>query len=135
MCRNIVAPMLVRPHKLFSNFWGAIASNGFYSRAHDYREILNGERKYDIRIHVPASFIIYLSSSSISPPPPLSLLFNDRGVWNIPFVTGAMLISGKLLTQLKDDLPSYESDELDPDMAFAEWMRERVSHFFFPLCV
>ena len=68
MCRNIVAPMLVRPHKLFSNFWGAIASNGFYSRAHDYREILNGERKYDIHIHVhvPASFIIHLSSSSIS---------------------------------------------------------------------
>ena len=135
MCRNIVAPMLVRPHKLFSNFWGAIASNGFYSRAHDYREILNGERKYDLHIHVPASFIIHLffllHLLSLS----LSLLFNDRGVWNIPFVTAAMLISGKLLTQLRDDLPSYESDELDPDMAFAEWMRERVSRFFFPLRV
>ena len=61
----------------------------------------------------------------LSPPP----AYYDRGVWNIPFVTAAMLISGKLLTQLKDDLPSYESDELDPDMAFAEWMRERVSSF------
>ena len=39
-----------------------------------------------------------------------------------------MLISGKLLTQLKDDLPSYGSDEFEPDMAFAAWMRERVNN-------
>ena len=54
---------------------------------------------------------------------------NYRGVWNVPFITAAMLISGKLLTQLKDDLPSYASDELEPDMAFAAWMRERVNNF------
>ena len=40
----------------------------------------------------------------------------------------AMLISGKLLTQLKDNLPSYNSIEFDPDMTFAAWMRERVSN-------
>ena len=37
-----------------------------------------------------------------------------------------MLISGKLLSQLKDDLPSYYSDEFEADMAFAAWMRVRV---------
>ena len=56
-------------------------------------------------------------------------LSNDRGVWNVPFITAAILISGKLLTQLKDDFPSYGSEEFDPDMAFAAWMRERVMDF------
>ena len=56
----------------------------------------------------------------------LSLPPNDRGVWNVPFITAAVLISGKLLSQLKDDLPSYQGDEFSPDMTFAAWMRERV---------
>ena len=72
VCRNVVAPLLVRPHRLFSNFWGAIASNGFYSRSHDYQEILKGERKYAMHIHThtctcPAYNTITSLSLSLSP--------------------------------------------------------------------
>ena len=35
--------MLLRPGKLWSNFWGAIGPNGFYGRARDYFQIANGE--------------------------------------------------------------------------------------------
>ena len=80
-----------------------------------------------IRLPLSLSLSLFLSPSLF-----LSLFtspVNYRGVWNVPFITAAMLISGKLLTQLKDDLPSYASDELEPDMAFAAWMRERVNNF------
>lgn len=43
--RNVIAPLLVRPHRMFSNFWGDIASNGFYARSNDYQLIVEGERR------------------------------------------------------------------------------------------
>ena len=50
------------------------------------------------------------------------------GVWNVPFISAAVLMSGRWLAGLKEkgDLPSWWSDELDADMAFCEWMREKV---------
>ncbi|XP_050361429.1 procollagen-lysine,2-oxoglutarate 5-dioxygenase isoform X1 [Nymphalis io] len=41
---DIVAPMLVRPGQAWSNFWGAINSQGYYARSSDYMEIINGNR-------------------------------------------------------------------------------------------
>lgn len=43
--RGIVAPMLVRPYKAWSNFWGALTSEGFYARSNDYMDIVKGERR------------------------------------------------------------------------------------------
>ena len=43
-CRGVVAPMMIRPFRLFSNFWGDIASNGFYARSWDYQEIVQRNR-------------------------------------------------------------------------------------------
>ncbi|KAI4501102.1 hypothetical protein M0802_003905 [Mischocyttarus mexicanus] len=43
--RNIVAPLLVRPYKAWSNFWGAITDDGFYARSFDYMEIVNNKRR------------------------------------------------------------------------------------------
>ena len=42
--RNVVAPLLVRPFRMFSNFWGDVAANGFYSRSRDYTEIIQRTR-------------------------------------------------------------------------------------------
>ena len=58
-----------------------------------------------------------------------------RGVWNAPFITSAFLMSGQWLAELKNDLPSFSSKTLDPDMAFCGWMREHVKivQFFFIL--
>nr|CAD7196666.1 unnamed protein product [Timema douglasi] len=43
--RSIVAPILVRPFKAWSNFWGALTSDGFYARSMDYMEIIHNERR------------------------------------------------------------------------------------------
>ncbi|XP_031829351.1 procollagen lysyl hydroxylase isoform X1 [Nomia melanderi] len=43
--RGIVAPLLVRPYKMWSNFWGAIGDDGFYARSFDYMEIVKNERR------------------------------------------------------------------------------------------
>ncbi|KAF5273202.1 hypothetical protein FQR65_LT17183 [Abscondita terminalis] len=43
--RTIVAPMLVRPEKAWSNFWGALTKDGFYARSHDYLDIVHNKRK------------------------------------------------------------------------------------------
>ena len=49
-----------------------------------------------------------------------------RGVWNVPFISQAILLSGRWLRETAHDLPSWESQVLDTDMAFAAWMREKV---------
>ncbi|OTF77143.1 hypothetical protein BLA29_014420, partial [Euroglyphus maynei] len=42
--RSIIAPMLVRPKEYWSNFWGTITNDGYYSRSHDYVQIIKNER-------------------------------------------------------------------------------------------
>jgi hypothetical protein len=42
---RILAPMLIQPGKLFSNFWGAVSSTGFYARSEDYVEIAEKKRQ------------------------------------------------------------------------------------------
>ncbi|GMT16808.1 hypothetical protein PFISCL1PPCAC_8105 [Pristionchus fissidentatus] len=41
---DIISPILNQPGKLFANFWGALANNGFYARSEDYIDIVNGAR-------------------------------------------------------------------------------------------
>ncbi|XP_071545280.1 procollagen-lysine,2-oxoglutarate 5-dioxygenase 1-like isoform X2 [Panulirus ornatus] len=43
--RNVVAPMMIRPYKAWSNFWGAITHDGFYARSMDYMEIVQNNRR------------------------------------------------------------------------------------------
>jgi len=42
--RSVVAPLVVRPAKTWSNFWGAINQDGFYLRSVDYMDIVKGIR-------------------------------------------------------------------------------------------
>ncbi|CAG9771227.1 unnamed protein product [Ceutorhynchus assimilis] len=44
--RTVVAPMLVRPGKAWSNFWGALTKDGFYARSNDYMDIVHQEKSY-----------------------------------------------------------------------------------------
>uniref|UniRef100_A0A915AZB8 procollagen-lysine 5-dioxygenase n=1 Tax=Parascaris univalens TaxID=6257 RepID=A0A915AZB8_PARUN len=41
---GILAPMVGKPNKFFTNFWGAISSSGYYERSEDYTEIVNYKR-------------------------------------------------------------------------------------------
>lgn len=43
--RNIIAPLLNIPEKLWSNFWGSLSNEGYYARSHDYVDILKGNRR------------------------------------------------------------------------------------------
>uniref|UniRef100_A0A672ZI95 Procollagen-lysine,2-oxoglutarate 5-dioxygenase 1 n=1 Tax=Sphaeramia orbicularis TaxID=375764 RepID=A0A672ZI95_9TELE len=40
----VVAPMITRPGRLWSNFWGALSADGFYARSEDYVDIVQGRR-------------------------------------------------------------------------------------------
>ncbi|ROT84301.1 putative Procollagen-lysine,2-oxoglutarate 5-dioxygenase 3 precursor [Penaeus vannamei] len=66
--RDVVAPMLIRPYKAWSNFWGAITSDGFYARSMDYMEIVQGHRSLTNRV-----LFLSLSSSPLPLSRPLSL--------------------------------------------------------------
>ncbi|XP_063988127.1 procollagen-lysine,2-oxoglutarate 5-dioxygenase [Diachasmimorpha longicaudata] len=43
--RGIVGPLLVRREQTWSNFWGAIADNGYYARSADYMDIIRNKRR------------------------------------------------------------------------------------------
>jgi len=42
--RSVVAPLVVRPGKTWSNFWGDVNKDGFYMRSADYMDIVKGIR-------------------------------------------------------------------------------------------
>lgn len=42
--RSVIAPMLSKHGKLWSNFWGALNPEGYYSRSEDYIEIVQAKR-------------------------------------------------------------------------------------------
>lgn len=41
---TLVAPLLTRPQKLWSNFWGSLTSEGYYARSHDYIDLIRQDR-------------------------------------------------------------------------------------------
>ncbi|XP_037553007.1 procollagen-lysine,2-oxoglutarate 5-dioxygenase 1, partial [Nematolebias whitei] len=40
----VVAPMITRVGRLWSNFWGALSADGYYARSEDYVDIVQGQR-------------------------------------------------------------------------------------------
>uniref|UniRef100_A0A8D0DWG2 procollagen-lysine 5-dioxygenase n=1 Tax=Salvator merianae TaxID=96440 RepID=A0A8D0DWG2_SALMN len=42
--RKIIAPLVMRHGKLWSNFWGALSADGYYARSEDYVDIVQGKR-------------------------------------------------------------------------------------------
>eukprot|EP00096_Caligus_rogercresseyi_P014237 TRINITY_DN6735_c0_g1_i1.p1 TRINITY_DN6735_c0_g1~~TRINITY_DN6735_c0_g1_i1.p1 ORF type:complete len:724 (-),score=173.44 TRINITY_DN6735_c0_g1_i1:465-2636(-) len=61
--RPILAPMLLRPYKAWSNFWGALSSEGFYARSSDYMSIIKSERTGVW--NVPYMSSVYLVSQNV----------------------------------------------------------------------
>ncbi|KAL3124044.1 hypothetical protein niasHT_005636 [Heterodera trifolii] len=41
--RAILAPLLLRPDTVYSNFWGAVSESGYYARSFDYLDIIHGK--------------------------------------------------------------------------------------------
>lgn len=42
--RKVIAPMLSRHGKLWSNFWGALSPDDYYARSEDYVELVQRKR-------------------------------------------------------------------------------------------
>lgn len=61
--RNIISPVLTRPEKVWSNFWGALSSQGFYARSSDYMDIVG--RQVLGLWNVPFISTVYLVKSSV----------------------------------------------------------------------
>ena len=61
--RAVVAPVLIRPNTLWSNFWGALSSQGFYARSRDYIKIVENKRRG--LWNVPYISSCYLVSGSV----------------------------------------------------------------------
>lgn len=52
------------------------------------------------------------------------------GLWNVPYITGAYLIHGSLMEELRD---IYSAENVEPDMAFCGGLRKRVCVFIYLL--
>ncbi|XP_058450895.1 procollagen-lysine,2-oxoglutarate 5-dioxygenase [Malaya genurostris] len=63
--RNIVSPMINRPEKVWSNFWGALSAQGFYARSTDYIDIV-GQKVIGIW-NVPYISTVYLVKAAVLP--------------------------------------------------------------------
>ncbi|XP_058129261.1 procollagen-lysine,2-oxoglutarate 5-dioxygenase [Anopheles ziemanni] len=63
--RNVISPVLTRPEKIWSNFWGALSNQGFYARSNDYMDIVS--RKLLGLWNVPFISIAYLVKRAIIP--------------------------------------------------------------------
>lgn len=44
LSRKVIAPMLSRHGKLWSNFWGALSPDEYYARSEDYVELVQRKR-------------------------------------------------------------------------------------------
>uniref|UniRef100_A0A8C1V093 Procollagen-lysine,2-oxoglutarate 5-dioxygenase 1 n=1 Tax=Cyprinus carpio TaxID=7962 RepID=A0A8C1V093_CYPCA len=97
--KPFIAPMMSKPGRLWTNFWGALSADGYYARSEDYVDIVQGH--------------VY-----------------EMGLWNVPYVSNIFLIKADTLrTDLKDpDL--FESETLDPDMAFCSKVRDKGVFMF-----
>ncbi|KAL4221290.1 Procollagen-lysine [Mactra antiquata] len=63
--RSVLAPLVARREKAWSNFWGALSSSGFYARSEDYMDIVFRER---IGLwNVPYISGVYLIQSHVLP--------------------------------------------------------------------
>uniref|UniRef100_A0A0N5AT88 procollagen-lysine 5-dioxygenase n=1 Tax=Syphacia muris TaxID=451379 RepID=A0A0N5AT88_9BILA len=92
---GLLTPLVAQQGKFFSNFWGAVAEDGFYARSDDYLEIVSRTKK---------------------------------GIWNVPFISGAILINSGKFDQLQNAF-SYNMNR-DPDMSFCEFNRN-FGHFMY----
>uniref|UniRef100_A0A8C0X325 Procollagen-lysine,2-oxoglutarate 5-dioxygenase 1 n=1 Tax=Castor canadensis TaxID=51338 RepID=A0A8C0X325_CASCN len=61
--KNVIAPLVTRHGRLWSNFWGALSADGYYARSEDYVDIVQGRR---VGVwNVPYISNIYLIKGSI----------------------------------------------------------------------
>lgn len=74
--RSVVAPLLTRPYKAWSNFWGALSKQGYYKRSFDYMDIVSFRRKG--LWNVPYISSCYLINATVLRNPDLKPVYIDE---------------------------------------------------------
>lgn len=101
--RTVVAPMLVRPGKAWSNFWGALTNDGFYARSNDYMDIVYSNKRG--LWNVPFINAAYLVNASL-----LKTYDSSQITYNLPNVDADMAFCYSLR---KLDVFMYVSNRVD----------------------
>ena len=92
--KDFAVPIMTRYGKLWSNFWGSVASDGYYARSDDYIDIVESKRRGVFNIpYANAAYLIHAD---------LARFIIDSIPSGSPWVRG----------------------RFDPDLAFAANMRE-----------
>ncbi|XP_061591588.1 procollagen-lysine,2-oxoglutarate 5-dioxygenase 1 isoform X2 [Cololabis saira] len=118
----VVAPMITRTGRLWSNFWGALSAEGYYARSEDYVDIVQGRR---VGVwNVPYVSSVYLvkanllrselkdyemfSSESLDPDMTFCLKIRDKGIF---MYVSNMHTFGRILST-----ENYQTDHLHNDL-------------------
>uniref|UniRef100_A0A0M3ISG0 Radical SAM protein n=1 Tax=Ascaris lumbricoides TaxID=6252 RepID=A0A0M3ISG0_ASCLU len=119
---GILAPLVVQQDRLFSNFWGALSSNGYYSRSDDYVEIV--ERRRIGLWNVPfINSVFFIRNSKFDS-------IKDAFSYNLQLDPDMSFceFARHSFDSIKDAF-SYNL-QLDPDMSFCEFARHS-GHFMY----
>lgn len=130
--RGILAPLVGQLHNLYTNFWGAIADNGYYARSDDYLDIID-------RMKTGVWNVPYITSVLVIAKEKVSFLLEIT--LHLSFYINIFLNSSFIfqyhhkfshfqLMPLSEAF--YYDQKLDPDMSFCLFARDHVSnHFLF----
>ncbi|XP_060737830.1 procollagen-lysine,2-oxoglutarate 5-dioxygenase 1 isoform X2 [Tachysurus vachellii] len=120
--KPFIAPMMSKPGRLWSNFWGALSADGYYARSEDYVDIVQGRRvgiwnvPYVSQVYLLRADILrnelkapdLFQSASLDPDMAFCSRVRDQGVFM--FVTN-MHTYGRIL-----NTENYQTNHLHNDL-------------------
>ncbi|XP_046726464.1 procollagen-lysine,2-oxoglutarate 5-dioxygenase 1 isoform X2 [Silurus meridionalis] len=120
--KPFIAPMMSKPGRLWSNFWGALSADGYYARSEDYVDIVQGRRvgiwnvPYVSQIYLLRADILrnelkapdLFQSATLDPDMAFCSRVRDQGVFM--FVTNMHTYGRILYTE------NYQTDHLHNDL-------------------
>ncbi|EHB01682.1 Procollagen-lysine,2-oxoglutarate 5-dioxygenase 3 [Heterocephalus glaber] len=120
--RKVIAPMLSRHGKLWSNFWGALSPDEYYARSEDYVELVQRKRLGVWNVpYISQAYLIQgetlrtelpqrevFSSSDMDPDMAFCMNLRDRGIF---LHLSNQQEFGRLLATSR-----YDTDHLHPDL-------------------
>lgn len=120
--QKVIAPMVSRPRKLWSNFWGALSPEGYYARSEDYVELVQGKR-------IGVWNVPYISQAYLVRGETLRSELHDRSVFTMEETDPDMAFCKNVrergiflhITNLEDfghllSIANYNTSRLHPDL-------------------
>ncbi|KAM9475695.1 procollagen-lysine,2-oxoglutarate 5-dioxygenase 1 [Clarias gariepinus] len=120
--KPFITPMMSKPGRLWSNFWGALSADGYYARSEDYVDIVQGRRvgiwnvPYVSQVYLVRADVLrnelkasdLFQSATLDPDMAFCSRVRDQGVFM--FVTN-MYTYGRIL-----NTEHYQTDHLHNDL-------------------